>query len=186
MIGYARAASGKHGVEEQKTQLIAAGATIVHLDIRTGGSTIRPALQEALSSMSRGDVLAVTALDRLARGFHEVFTLVGLLDQTGLHLVAIAESIDTRVDGGAFFTFCRTMLAHHNRAAQDRALDPDPVVAAMTARPGPRRSITDSDWHAVIPRYLAGELNAAEAAELLGVNRATFFREKARREGQGD
>lgn len=173
MIGYARALSRGPGLTSQRDRLVAAGAAIVHEDLRAGGTVIRPALRNALDGLTAGGVLCVTSLDRLARAPRDLFTLAGEVAAKGAHLVALDDGVDTRHDV-AFFRFAGILLAHDDRAAEDRRAEREILDAPRRAGPAP--AINEAAWLTVSPLLRQGEITPVQAAERLGVSRATVYR----------
>ena len=55
----------------------------------------RPALQEALKAVSRGDSLVVYSLSRLARSTRDTLMIAEALERKGADLVSLSERIDT-------------------------------------------------------------------------------------------
>ena len=104
MIGYARALTA-NSLLLQQDQLRAAGCDRL-IEDRCGGNTIvRPALEQALAGMAAGDTLCVCRLDRLVWDTRDLMAFALSLSERGLHLVALAQDIDTRRDNGAFYGF---------------------------------------------------------------------------------
>ncbi|MEK6627206.1 MAG: recombinase family protein [Bdellovibrionota bacterium] len=58
------------------------------------GAKVRPALDKLVAELSTGDVLVVSALDRLGRRTSEILLLVESLERRGIVLKSIRESID--------------------------------------------------------------------------------------------
>ena len=68
MIGYARVSAGGQSANAQRAQLVAAGAEKVFYEMASGRKKVeRPELRRALRTLSAGDTLLVTSLDRVAR-----------------------------------------------------------------------------------------------------------------------
>ena len=72
LIGYARVstrgqARDGSSLESQREMLLAAGATQIFEDAYTGTSLNRPELERAIATLTDGDTLIVTKVDRLAR-----------------------------------------------------------------------------------------------------------------------
>ena len=91
-----------------------------------------------------------------------------------------ATAIDTRHDGGVFFRFAAMMLAHEARAAEDRRAEREILDAPRP--PGPRQAITDAAWAEVSPLLATGTITVEQAADRLGVGRATVYRRLGRDE----
>jgi DNA invertase Pin-like site-specific DNA recombinase len=66
-IGYARVSTDGQTLDAQQATLKAAGADKVFAETISGAVTDRRELRRAVESLTCGDVLLVTRLDRLAR-----------------------------------------------------------------------------------------------------------------------
>ena len=71
VYGYARVACGRDDgtdpLQNQRLRLTGVDASHIHQDIITGTVFQRPGLNGLLNAVQTGDVLVVTALDRLGR-----------------------------------------------------------------------------------------------------------------------
>ena len=119
MIGYARALT-ENGLSLQRDKLLAAGCERLFEDRRGGNTLVRPALEEALASMTAGDALCVCRLDRLVWDTRDLLAFALSLSERGLHLVALAQELDTRRDQGAFYGFAAMLEDHHRGINADR------------------------------------------------------------------
>ena len=112
-IGYARASTmGQvdHGVslevQTEKIQGWCAMSGCVLAEIKTdaglsgGRADNRPALQEALATLRRGDVLVVYSLSRLARSTSDTLLIAEALERRGASLVSLNEQIDGSTANG--------------------------------------------------------------------------------------
>ncbi|MCZ7606292.1 MAG: recombinase family protein [Planctomycetota bacterium] len=77
----------------------------------------RPALQEALASVFKGDAqaLVVYKLDRLARNTVDALTIAEQLDKAGVSLHSLTEKLDTGSAMGRFFFTLVASLAEMER-----------------------------------------------------------------------
>jgi DNA invertase Pin-like site-specific DNA recombinase len=65
-------------------------------------SLLTPSVREQLRE---GDVLVITRLDRLGRSTKDLLTIVGELEDKGIQLEVLEQSIDTSTpEGKLFFT----------------------------------------------------------------------------------
>lgn len=76
MIGYARVSTSGQTLDAQLEQLGAAGCDPVFRETMNGSRNDRPELKKALATLSEGDVLIVTRLDRLARSTRDLLDIV--------------------------------------------------------------------------------------------------------------
>ncbi|ODS30030.1 MAG: DNA-invertase hin, partial [Candidatus Scalindua rubra] len=65
LIGYARVSTTDQNLDLQKDALTKAGCEKIHKDYASGAKTDRNGLEEAISSLRKGDTLVVWKLDRL-------------------------------------------------------------------------------------------------------------------------
>lgn len=75
----------------------------------------RPALQEALRSLSRGDSLVVYSLSRLARSTRDTLMIAETLERKGADLVSLSERIDTTSSTGKMVFRMLAVLSEFER-----------------------------------------------------------------------
>ena len=99
IYGYARVSTDAQDLESLSGQLKAAGAERIYSDSITGTHTNRPQLQKLLRDVRRGDVVLIPACDRLSRNATDLLVIARDLDNAGVALRSITESIiDTASD----------------------------------------------------------------------------------------
>ena len=77
----------------------------------SGGSANRPALQDMLSFVRSGDEVVVHSIDRLARNLMELESIIQQLNDKGVTIQFISESLSFRAgEGCAFQTIQLQML----------------------------------------------------------------------------
>ena len=82
IFGYARVSTDGQTLDAQVKELKAAGAEQVFKEKISGAIATRAQLQRVLDKLSRGDVLLVTRLDRLARSTRDLLNiLAGVADK---------------------------------------------------------------------------------------------------------
>ena len=75
IIGYARVSTDGQSLDSQNAVLKAAGAARIYRETASGAKAERRELGRALKSMTAGDTLLVTRLDRLARSTRDLLIL---------------------------------------------------------------------------------------------------------------
>ena len=95
-LGYIRVSS-----QDQNTARQLDGVTVDRLftDKLSGKSTDRPALQELLRTVSKGDTVLVHSLDRLARNAEDLLRIVRELNEKGVSVEFVTQNL--RFCGGA-------------------------------------------------------------------------------------
>jgi DNA invertase Pin-like site-specific DNA recombinase len=171
LIGYIRAACAEPR-NDQANALAEYGCDKVFTDRRPGAAVVRPALEQALAAASAGDVLVVARLEVLAHDYRDLMRSVMSLRRRKLELVAIEQGVDTRNAGDALFP-ALALLARFQLDVRGARKTEQDLAPPPRGRP---RSISDEDWPEIQQRIEDEELTVDEAAEELGVDRATVYR----------
>ncbi|MBN9064137.1 MAG: hypothetical protein BGP06_04285 [Rhizobiales bacterium 65-9] len=104
--GYARVSTADQSLEGQIQALEDVGCTLIFQDKASGAKADRPALASLLETLSPGDAVIVTRIDRLARSTFDLFGIVRRIVDAGASFRSIAEPwADTSTSTG------RLMLA---------------------------------------------------------------------------
>ena len=176
LVGYARVSTQDQNLELQRDALNAAQCERIFEDKMSGAKAARPGLTEALEFMRAGDTLVIWKLSRLGRTLKQLIETVQLLEEKGIQLRSLHESIDTTTATGtllfhmiaAFAQFERDNMIENTRAGlqaarargrkggRPRKLDAKKVQLAKDLRKDHSRSIK-------------------EICELLQISRATFY-----------
>lgn len=96
IYGYARVSSTGQNLAQQLAQLEAAGCTKIYREKISGASAERLQLRRAIGALDPGDVLMVTATDRLARNTRDLLNILHAVKEAGAGFRSIAEPmVDT-------------------------------------------------------------------------------------------
>jgi len=116
----------EHGVslEVQRAQIeswcVANGYILAEIKVDEGLSggraDNRPALQQAMATLRRGDALVVFSLSRLARSTRDTLLIADALKRRGADLVSLSENIDTTTANGRMSFHLMAMLSEFERA----------------------------------------------------------------------
>jgi DNA invertase Pin-like site-specific DNA recombinase len=99
-VGYGRVSSVGQSLDVQQSKLEEYGCDKLFLDKHSGTTADRPKLKEVRNYVRQGDTLVVTKLDRLARSTNHLTTIADELNQKGVDLVVLDQSIDTSTSTG--------------------------------------------------------------------------------------
>ena len=177
LIGYARVSTYDQKLRTQRDALRAADCDRIFEEKHSATRGPLPARESLLAFARPGDVLVVWKLDRLGRSLRDLVELVAILNERGVELRSLRESLDTTTPAGklTFHIFAALaemeteVLRERTRAGlaaarrrgkmlgRPRALSPDQVEMARTLMANPK-------------------LSAAKVAEQLGVHRSTLYR----------
>ncbi len=129
-VGYARVSTAGQvaegvSLEAQKKLLLERGATVIHEDAGVSGTKTknRPGLAKALAAVEGrpGSSLIVYSLSRLARSTADALAIAKRLEEGGVALVSLSESIDTGTAmGRCFYTVLAAIAALEADIASER------------------------------------------------------------------
>jgi DNA invertase Pin-like site-specific DNA recombinase len=99
IYGYARVSTDTQDLTSQRTQLKAAGCERIFHEKFSGATADRPQLKKLLAKITQGDVLIISAVDRLSRDTTDLLIIARQLQEAGAGLRSIAEPVlDTTSD----------------------------------------------------------------------------------------
>jgi len=180
LIGYCRVSTADQNLDLQKDALQQAGCARLFSDTASGSAADRPQLAAALDFLRSGDTLVVWKLDRLGRSLKHLVETVLALQDRGVEFRSLQESIDTTTPGGrlVFHVFCA--LAEFERDLIRERTQAGLTAARARGRVGGRKPVLTPHKAAVARRLHDGkEHTVAEIAKILGVSRATIYRNLA-------
>ena len=91
IIGYARVSTDGQSLDSQNAALKAAGAARIFRETASGAKVERRELGRALKSMTAGDTLLVTRLDRLARSTRDLLNILDAVAKAGAGFRSLAD-----------------------------------------------------------------------------------------------
>ncbi|MGR4864305.1 recombinase family protein [Caulobacter sp. LARHSG274] len=138
MVGYLRVPPVRGVVIDgpQSQRLFEAGCDQLFHDRCYGLAVHKPGLDQALAAMKPGDVLAVVNLHAFAAHLVDLLEVLARLEAAQVHLLTLAEGVDTRQPGG-FFTACAQLARFHDqrrmvRTAEEKIVRDGPLRPATT------------------------------------------------------
>ncbi len=180
--GYARVSTTAQNLTAQVDALTGPGGVDVRdviVEKASGRREDRPELARVLAQLREGDTLVVTKLDRLGRSAAHVARLVRDLDERGVTLRSLTETIDTSSATGRLMVHVLAAVAQMEAdLARERTLD-GLAAARARGRVGGRPSVMTPERVAAARVALAGGQSRAAVARALGVSRDTLYRHLA-------
>ena len=99
-IGYGRVSTVTQTEAAQQATLKDAGCDEVHTETISSGKKERPVLDRVMADLKAGDTLVICKLDRWARSLKELLTMAADLQERGVALHVLDQSIDTSTPTG--------------------------------------------------------------------------------------
>lgn len=175
-FGYARVSTAGQDEALQLDALKKAGCDRIFTDHASGATSSRPALDELLGMARRGDTLVIWRLDRLGRSLRHLLEMVGDLEERGVALRSLTESIDTSSPAGrlvfhtfgALSEFERDLITERTRAGL--------AAARARGRVGGRPTVWTQEKRDEAQRMLSEGRSVSVVAQVLEVSRASVYR----------
>ena len=180
-IGYARVSTAEQNLDLQRDALSKAGCERIFEDRISGSKALRPGLDQALTTLRRGDTLVVWRLDRLGRSLKHLIDTVAALESEGIGFRSVTEAIDTTTSGGKLIFHIFGALAQSEREVIRERTKAGLAAARARGRVGGRPRKLDAKKVALAKTLLSDpSQSVTEVATVLGVGRATLYRALSR------
>ncbi|WP_022886895.1 recombinase family protein [Glaciibacter superstes] len=179
LIGYARVSTADQNPDHQIDALTRAGVdpADIYLDRASGAKASRPELDKALASANRaGDQLVITRLDRLGRSVLHLVTLGAALQERGVGLRVLEQSIDTTTaEGRAMFGMLSVLAELQRELIIANTRDGLNAARARGRKGGRKPRLTPEQALHAQEFYDAGNHTVQQIADLLKTPRSTVY-----------
>ncbi|MFP3586383.1 recombinase family protein [Paraburkholderia sp. SIMBA_055] len=176
LIGYARVSTFDQTLDLQRDALKAADATTIYEDKASGKNADRPELLHCLKALREGDTLVVWRLDRLGRNLRDLIRIVGELDERGVKLRSVKESIDTGGPTGRLVFHMFAALAEFERELiRERTLAGLDAARARGRHGGRPPALDAKQRKAALVMMKNRDMSVAEISRQFGVSRTTLY-----------
>lgn len=176
-IGYARVSTLDQSLDLQLDALEKAGCDMVYKEKMCGMKDERPELQKLLQYARKGDILVVYKLDRLGRSTKRLIELSEELEQRGIELLSIRDSIDTTTAVGKAMFKMLAVLAEMERDLISERTRAGLESARARGRSGGRPKKDRKDIEKALKLYDTEQYTVKEIEEMTNVSKATLYRE---------
>ena len=175
LVGYARVSTLDQDHTTQTERLNGAGCEKIFSEKQSGTSKKnRIALAECLEYMREGDTLVITKIDRLARSARDLHNIVHELEITGINLMVLDQSIDTRTPTGkAFLGMLATFAEFETNIRKERQLEG--IAKAKEKGVYKGRKPTAQAKKAEMLKLLESGMSKPKIAKELGVSVASVY-----------
>jgi DNA invertase Pin-like site-specific DNA recombinase len=177
LIGYCRVSTQGQSLDAQLEQLKAAGCERIFAEKQSGAWTERPELTKLKAQVTHGDVVVVTALDRLARSTRDLLNITEELRQRGVGFKSLREAmIDTTSATGELMVQILAAIAQfERRLIRARVEDGTKRARERGVKFGPKFKLNRHQRQEVLQRLKDGE-SQSDVARSFAVDRSTINR----------
>ena len=175
MVGYARVSSTGQSLDVQRGKL--KDCDKLFEETRSGTTThARPELQACLTYLREGDTLVVTRLDRLARSTLHLCQIAEVLEEKGVALRVLDQSIDTSdATGRLLFNMLGAIGQFETELRAERQMDGIAKARERGVLFGRRKRLSTGE----VDRLRADRANGVLIRELMarhGLSKASVYR----------
>lgn len=176
LIGYARVSTNDQTLNLQEDALKSAGCEKIFSDKISGSTSERPGLSKIREHLRKGDTLVIWRLDRLGRSIKNLIDWVGYLDQQGVSLKSLTESIDTSSPSGKLIFHIFSSLAEFEKNLIRERTNAGLSAARARGRIGGRPEVLNSDKKKLaLKLYHSKEHTIKEICSMMEISKPTLY-----------
>ncbi len=176
LIGYARVSTDDQNLDLQNAALRLAHCEHFFEDKLSGVKVRRPGLQKALDYARSGDTIVVWRLDRLSRSLKDLCEMVNRLEERGVGLKSLHESIDTSSSSGKLVFHIFGALAEFERNLIRERTHAGLKAARARGRTGGRPAALSEDNQALaVKLYHEKTHTIAKICDMFNISKPTLY-----------
>jgi len=183
LVGYARVSTLGQSLDVQKEKLEAAGVDKLFEEKKSGVDAIRPALKQCLEYLREGDTMVISRIDRLARSAEDLLRIVRELEDKGVTLRVLDQSIDTRdAAGKAFLGMLAVFAEFETNIRKERQMDGIAKAKAKGTKFGRKPALTPDVIASIRTMREEEDFTVPQIMSRTGLSKATVYRALATQE----
>jgi len=179
-IAYARVSTTDQKLDRQLDNLKAAGHEKIYTEKMTGTKTSRPALDEMMRNLRKGDVLIVDSFSRLSRSTKDLLELIDTLQRMEVQLISLKENLDTTTATGKMMLTMLSALSQFERDLIAERTSEGLKAAKARGHVGGRPKASEEKVKQAL-KLIDKDVSIADAAKATGISTSTISRRIAAR-----
>ena len=176
-VGYVRVSTAEQNEARQLEAFKDLNLYKIFIEKLSAKDTNRPILQTMLDYVREGDSVYIKDFSRLARSTKDLLDITEALNNRGVKLISLKESLDTSTATG---TLMLTMIGAINAFERENLLERQREGIALAKEAGKfkgRKAIErPENWNEVYSLYMNRSITGNEAIKRLGLKRNTFYK----------
>src|SRR4051812_15171981 len=177
LLGYARVSDASQNHNLQIDALRQAGCERIYIETASGARADRSELTKLLDTARDGDAVVCWRLDRIGRSLRHLTEIAERLEQRGIALRSLTESIDTSTPSGRFLFNILGALGQMEREIIVERTRAGLRASRLRGRVGGRPRALDATKLRVAQALVTdGNLSMAEIAQQVGCAPSTLYR----------
>jgi DNA invertase Pin-like site-specific DNA recombinase len=149
----------------------------IFADKLSGKNTARPALQELMATVKRGDTVVVESVSRFARNTRDLLDLIDKLTAKGVEFISQKENIDTSTPTGKFMLTVFGAVAELERGytlqRQREGIAAAKMRGVSFGRPVKK---SPENFGELVKSWERGSVLFSDILEQTGLTESTFYR----------
>lgn len=184
IYGYARVSTEGQCLDREIDALKAAGVKEenIYCEKMTGTKSSRPKLNALLDVVEKNDVIIIEALNRLGRSSSDLINLMKSLNEKGVILKSLKESLDFSTVQGQFIANFLALMAEFEREVIHSRVVEGVAAARARGRIGGRPKTPDKVIDKALHMYDMRNLTVTEICRACGISRPTLYKAIKQRE----
>lgn len=176
-VAYIRVSSVDQNEQRQVEAMKQLGIKKMYIEKVSGKDRNRPQLNEMMNFVREGDVVYIESISRLARNTLDFLSIVKELQEQGVQLVSLKESIDTSTPQGKFMlTVFGGLYELERENIKQRQEEGIAVAKANGVKFGrPRIEVSEALIEAY-NEWKSGNITAVQAMKQIDMKPNTFYR----------
>ena len=176
VYGYARVSTADQNLDRQKDALYKYGIDHLYCEKISGTKKNRPELDQMLGTIQNGDTIVIESLSRLGRSVKNLAELMELLNEKGIRLVSLKETINTTSSTGRLLFTILSSLAQFERDVLVERTREGLNAARARGRCGGRPKTDAKAIQRAIALYNTKQYSSTEIQEMTGISKSTLYR----------
>lgn len=178
IYGYARVSTEGQCLDRQIDALVKAGvdAENIYKEKITGTKASRPKLNALLNVVQEGDIVVIEALNRLGRSSSDLIALMKSLNDKGIILKSLKESLDFSTVQGQFIANFLALMADFERAVIVDRVRAGLESARQRGRVGGRPKTSEKVISRAIDMYRKQALTVTDICKICQISRTTLYK----------
>lgn len=169
-FGYARVSGQDQNLDTQIEILERIHCDQIFQEKITGISTSRPALDEMLSKLRKGDTVVVARFFRLGRSRDHLINLLSDFNRQGIHFKAVDLGVDSTTTAGKLVLQIFAALAEYDRESILERTRAGQLLARAKGKHVGRSKGANPEMFAKVKTALAKGLSISEIVNLTGIS----------------
>lgn len=185
IVGYARVSTKDQNLQMQIDELQKYGCFEIFEEKMTGSKKDRPALNEMLKMLRKGDQVVVYKLNRISRSTKHLIELSEFFEEKGVEFISIKDNIDTTTPMGRFFFRLMASIAELDLDNLRENTRVGLESARARGRSGGRPRVDNKKVKTALKMYDSKEHSISEITQAVGISAPTLYRYIEKRDSEG-